>query len=164
MNFVKMLACCVLNNTCIGARGTGATRLFLFVSSSPNIFNFVNTCRCKINCLPSTGVHHRNLISVPCVEDKPLPSSSHSPIHAALFNACSVNNKALDLISEMFFDFLVLTETWHKGDGLLFNLDHPSWIWNFKPPEVIWQRWWHYCGLQLAVQHQCCDHSSIFNI
>ncbi len=55
--------------------------------------------------------------------DKPLPSSSHSPIHAALFNARSVNKALLlaDLISNKNLDFLFLTEMWHKEDEFEFG-------------------------------------------
>lgn len=100
----------------------GSMRSFT-ASSSPSIC--ISTCRFKTNNLFYTGIDQRNLILVPRVEIKSLLTPFHSSAYAALFNARSVNNKALflsDFILDKKLDFLFLTETWHKeNDGLLFN-------------------------------------------
>ena len=72
-----------------------------------------------------TGVNFNNLSALRRVE---VASDSSAPprlLKSALFNARSVNNKAVilsDIILEQKLDLVCLTETWHKeSDGLLFN-------------------------------------------
>ncbi len=53
-----------------------------------------------------------------------------SLVNVTLFNARSVNNKALllsDIIADRKLDLLFITQTWHKqNDGLLFNQITPE--------------------------------------
>ncbi len=63
-----------------------------------------------------------------------------SPVNVALFNARSVNNKALllsDIITDRKLDLLFLTESWHKqNDGLLYNQITPKGYGLFDLPRL----------------------------
>ncbi len=71
-----------------------------------------------------TGVNFNNVSALKRVEVASDSSAPSRLLKSALFNACSVNNKALilsDIILEQKLDLVCLTETWHKeSDGLLF--------------------------------------------
>ncbi len=88
-----------------------------------------------------------------------------SLVNVALFNACSVNNKALllsDIIVDRKLDLLFINETWHKqNDGLLFNQITPEGYGLFDLPqgalvEVGELLWFTICNLTSAL---CAYHS-----
>ncbi len=105
-------------------------------STSNNIC--VPTSRRQTKRASYTGAVLGNLSSLVRSE---LPSVvRQSPVNVALFNARSVNNKALllsDIITDRKLDLLFLTESWHKqNDGLLFNQITPEGYGLFDLPRL----------------------------
>lgn len=92
----------------------------------------------KTNRLLCNGVDFNNLSVLKRVEIAPSFLTLPSLVKSALFNARSVNNKAVILsytIIEKKLDLVCLTETWHKqGDGLMFNELTPSGYGLFDAP------------------------------
>ncbi len=85
-----------------------------------------------------TGAVLDNLSSL--VRSELLSVVRQSPVNVALFNARSVNNRALllsDIITDRKLDLLFLTELWHKqNDGLLFNQITPEGYGLFDLPRL----------------------------
>lgn len=77
----------------------------------------------KTNRLRCNGVDVNNLLALKRAELSPSLPMPPCLVKSALFNARSVNNKALllsDIIIEKKLDLDCLTETWHKqSDGLV---------------------------------------------
>ncbi len=96
------------------------------LSTSNNIC--VPTSRRQTKRASYTGAVLGNLSTL--VRSELLSVVCQSLVHVALFNARSVNNKALllsDIITDRKLDLFFITETWHKqNDGLLFNQFTPE--------------------------------------
>ncbi len=106
------------------------------LSTSNNIC--MPTSRRQTKRASYTGAVLGNLSSL--VRSELLSVVRQSPVNVALFNARSVNNKALllsDIITDRKLDLLFLTESWHKqNDGLLFNQITPEGYGLFDLPRL----------------------------